>query len=73
MIVGTFKKKEEEIARTVQLPGGLSGFKRAPVQEGGKEGGWANTQDRENSRPLQTCDLGDIWWDKDKTILSGFK
>ena len=39
MIVGTFKKKEEEIARTVQLPGGLSGFKRAPVQEGGKEGG----------------------------------
>ena len=38
MIVGTFKK-EEEIARTVQLPGGLSGFKRAPVQEGGKEGG----------------------------------
>ena len=38
MIVGTFKK-EEEIARAVQLPGRLSGFKRAPVQEGGKEGG----------------------------------
>ena len=36
MIVGTFKK-EGEIARAVQLPGRLSGFKRAPVQEGGKQ------------------------------------
>ena len=59
MIVGTFKKEEEEIARAVQLPGRLSGFKRAPVQEGGKEGG-EPTHRIENSRPQQTCDLGDI-------------
>ena len=58
MIVGTFKK-EEEIARAVQLPGRLSGFKRAPVQEGGKEGG-EPTHRIENSRPLENCDLGDI-------------
>ena len=57
MIVGTFKKKE--IARAVQLPGRLSGFKRAPVQEGGKEGG-EPTHRIENSRPLENCDLGDI-------------
>ena len=34
MIVGSFKN-QAEIARAAQLPGWLSGFKRAPVQEGG--------------------------------------
>ena len=59
IVHGQMIVEEEEIARAVQLPGRLSGFKRAPVQEGGKEGG-EPTHRIENSRPLQTCDLGDV-------------